>query len=118
PDKAIIANVRKVSDLFSADRTVRVPFSFGHFIARAIDQLHAKDCVAQIAQLMAGPEEHAPGSTAAIAESSQSFAKESHEAIAGLLTIAGKLEQLSEAELLAQIKETDDAERAAQRLGA
>jgi hypothetical protein len=116
PEAAIIANVRKVHDLFASSRTVRVPFSFGHFIARAIDQLYGKDCVEQIAQLMAGPKAHAPGSKAAIAESSAAFARESHEAIGGLIHIASNFDNLSESEVRAQIKETNDALRAAERL--
>lgn len=117
-DEAIRANVRKVHDLFASTRTVRVPFSFGHFIARAIDQLYGRDCLSQITQLMAGPRTHAPGSAAAITESSKAFAKESHEAINGLLDLTANLEQLSDAEILAQIKEMDDAVRAGKLLRA
>ena len=118
PDKAIATNVHKVCDLFYGNRTVRVPFSFGHFIARAIDQLYHRDCVSQIAQIMAGPRAHAPGSVAAIKESSKSFAKESHEAITGLLDLTSNLEQLTDSDIIAQIKETDDALRAGKVLRA
>ena len=105
--------MRKVHDPFASARTVHVPFSFGLFIARAIDQLCQRHCVSQI---MAGPRPHAPGSTAALRASSKSFPKESHEAISGLLDLTANLSQLNETDVSAQIKDTADSIVAGQKL--
>jgi hypothetical protein len=118
PDKyeANRANIKKVDGYFQQARTANLPFSFAHFIARAIDKLYARDCLTQIASLMAGPKNFAPGSTAAITDASQGFAKETSEAITGLIGLTARLDSLTEADILAQIKETDDALREGQRL--
>lgn len=110
-EKAITANVRKVHDLFAGARTVRIPFSFGHFIARAIDKLYGRDCVEQIVAIMTGPKTFAPGSNEAIASASKCFTKESGEAITGLVSLFANPDKLSEPEIVAQIKEIDDVLR-------
>lgn len=115
PEKAIIANVRKVHDLFSDSRTVRLPFSFSHFIARAIDQLYARGCVEQIQQIIAGPKTYATGSTAALLASTQSFNKESAEVVAEFLQLASKgFENLTKSDRERLTKEAMDSIRAAE----
>lgn len=115
PEKAIIANVRKVHDLFSDSRTVRLPFSFAHYIARAIDKLYARGCVEQIQLIIGGPKAYAPGSSAALLDATQHFTKESGEVVQGVLQMSVKgLGNLTQADRDSLVKEAQESIRAAE----
>ncbi len=110
-DKAIHANVKKVHGYFKANRTANLPFSFAHFIGRAIDQLYQRGCIAEIQSVMAGPKVYA-GKIEEIQDQAKSLNKESFEALQSLLSLMNKgSDEISQADLDAAIKENKDAHR-------
>lgn len=110
-DKAIHANVKKVHGYFKENRTANLPFSFAHFIGRAIDQLYQRGCIAEIQSVMAGPKVYA-GEIEEIRELAQQLNKESAEALQSMLAILSKNpEDVTQHERDSVIKENKDAMR-------
>lgn len=105
------ANVKKVDGYFQTSRSANLPFSFAHFIGRAIDKLYGRDVVEQICKIMIGPKAHAPGANEALPEHTQKFSKESGEVIQKYLALTSKgLDNLTREDKLAMIKELDDVQ--------
>lgn len=105
------ANVKKVDGYFQTSRSANLPFSFAHFIARAIDKLYGLDVVEQICQIMTGPKAFAPGANEALPVHTQNFSKETGEVIQKFLALTSKgLDKLTHEDKLSMIKELGDVQ--------
>lgn len=115
-EKAIHANVKKVHGYFKENRTANLPFSFAHFIGRAIDQLYQRGCISEIQSVMAGPKVYA-GKVEETQDQAKQLSKESSEAIQALFSVLSKdMSNLSQSERDAVIKELKDVARVTENM--